>query len=86
VRFLLFVQVVGFSRILSTAENLVPILLSFYLGSWSDIYGRIPYIAVSMTGKVVQNLWMNTVQAHQLDCQGSAIKGYPLKQSTGLAR
>jgi hypothetical protein len=46
--------VVSFSRILSTAEHLVPILLSFYLGSWSDIYGRIPFIAINMTGKVEQ--------------------------------
>jgi hypothetical protein len=49
---MLILQVASFSRVMSIAEHLIPILLSFYLGSWSDIYGRIPFIAVSMTGKV----------------------------------
>jgi hypothetical protein len=46
-------QVSSFSKVLSTTEHLVPILLSFYLGSWSDIYGRIPFIAICMAGKVI---------------------------------
>jgi len=49
---LLLVQMVSFFRVLSLGEHLLPILLSFYLGSWSDIYGRIPFLAINMTGKV----------------------------------
>ena len=44
----------GFLRVLTLTENLVPILLSFYLASWSDMYGRIPFIAVNITGRVTQ--------------------------------
>ncbi len=37
---------------MSLTYNLLPVLLSFYLGSWSDTYGRIPFIAINMMGKV----------------------------------
>ena len=35
---------------MSLAEHLVPILFSFYLGSWSDAWGRKPFIYMSMSG------------------------------------
>ena len=33
-------EVVSFNNIISLAENLIPILFSFYIGSWSDRFGR----------------------------------------------
>ena len=33
-------EVVSFNNVLSLAENLIPILFSFYIGSWSDRFGR----------------------------------------------
>ncbi len=42
----------SFSQVMSLTYNLLPVLLSFYLGSWSDTYGRIPFIAINMMGKV----------------------------------
>ena len=33
-------EVVSFNSIISLAENLIPILFSFYIGSWSDHFGR----------------------------------------------
>ena len=39
-----------FYNYMSLAEHLVPIFISFYLGSWSDHWGRKPFIFLSMTG------------------------------------
>jgi hypothetical protein len=47
-------QMTKFFWILSLMEQLLPIIISFHLGSWSDTYGRIPFIAINMIGKVVQ--------------------------------
>ena len=33
-------EVVSFNNVISLAENLIPILFSFYIGSWSDRFGR----------------------------------------------
>ena len=33
-------EVVSFNNVISLAENLLPILFSFYIGSWSDHFGR----------------------------------------------
>ena len=33
-------EVVSFNNVISLAENLMPILFSFYIGSWSDRFGR----------------------------------------------
>ena len=48
------IQVVNFSNIISLSENLVPIFLSFYIGSWSDKFGRIPFIALFMVGTLLR--------------------------------
>ena len=37
----------------TTTEHVVPILLSFYIGAWSDRFGRKPFLAVCMAGKLV---------------------------------
>ena len=44
---------VSFGTIISLAEHVIPILLSFYIGSWSDRYGRKPFLAVCMIGKLM---------------------------------
>ena len=46
-----FPQVVDFNKIISVAENLIPVALSFYIGSLSDTYGRKTFIAINMAGK-----------------------------------
>ena len=46
-------EVVSFNAIKSWTEHLVPILLSFYIGSWSDHFGRKPFLALCMFGKLV---------------------------------
>ena len=33
-------EAVSFNNVISLAENLIPILFSFYIGSWSDRFGR----------------------------------------------
>jgi len=45
-------EVVSFKAIISWTEHLVPILLSFYIGSWSDHFGRKPFLALCMAGKM----------------------------------
>ena len=50
---LYFQQVVSFGAVISLTEHLVPIFLSFYIGSWSDKYGRKPFLAVCMIGKLL---------------------------------
>ena len=34
------VQVVSFNQVISLTENFIPIFFSFYIGSWSDKFGR----------------------------------------------
>ena len=46
-------EVVSFNNVITLSEHLVPILLSFYIGSWSDHYGRKPFLAFCMVGKVI---------------------------------
>ena len=46
-------KVVYFNNIISITEHVVPILLSFYIGAWSDRFGRKPFLAVCMAGKLV---------------------------------
>ena len=33
-------QVVSFNQVISLTENFIPIFFSFYIGSWSDKFGR----------------------------------------------
>ena len=47
-------KVVNFNNIISLSANLVPVLLSFYIGSWSDKFGRIPFIALFMVGMLLR--------------------------------
>ena len=44
---------VDFNNAISITDNFVPILLAFYIGSWSDKFGRKPFIALFMVGKLV---------------------------------
>ena len=59
----------SFYNYISLAEHLIPIFISFYLGSWSDHYGRKPFIYISMTGFLfssVMNL-MNVIYLKEWD-------------------
>ena len=47
-------KVVNFNNVISFSENIVPILLAFYIGSWSDKFGRIPFIALFMAGTLLR--------------------------------
>ena len=51
--FFYFLQVINFNNVISLTENFVPILLAFYIGSWSDKFGRKPFIALFMVGKLL---------------------------------
>ena len=51
-----------FYNYISLAEHFVPILISFYLGSWSDHWGRKPFIYMSMTGMMFSSV-MNLMNA-----------------------
>jgi len=52
----------SFYNYISLAEHAVPILLSFYLGSWSDHQGRKPFIYICMTGMLLSSV-MNMMSA-----------------------
>ena len=47
------VQVVSFNQVLAATENLGPILISFYIGSLSDKFGRRRFMAFCFGCKVV---------------------------------
>ena len=55
-----------FNSVKSLAEHIVPIALSFYLGSWSDSIGRKPFIFFCITGSFVASI-MNLCNAIYLD-------------------
>ena len=60
---------VSFKAIRSWTEHLIPILLSFYIGSWSDHFGRKPFLAFCMIGKLggaLMNL-LNAIYLEQWD-------------------
>ena len=50
---LFYTQVMNFNNVISLTENFVPIILAFYIGSWSDKFGRKPFIALFMVGKLL---------------------------------
>ena len=50
---LFYAQVMNFNNVISLTENFVPIILAFYIGSWSDKFGRKPFIALFMVGKLL---------------------------------
>ena len=52
----------SFYNYISLAEHLIPIFLSFYLGSWSDHWGRKPFIYLTMTGMLFSSV-MNLINA-----------------------
>ena len=49
-------EVVSFNNIIAITNNVVPILLSFYLGSWSDRLGRLPFLGLYMIGRTLAGL------------------------------
>ena len=56
----------SFNQIFSWTENTVPILLAFYIGSLSDQYGRLPFLALCMMGKLAGSFF-NLLNAIYLD-------------------
>ena len=61
-------QVVSFKNVIALTEHLVPILLSFYIGSWSDRFGRKPFLAFCMIGRtlgavgnLISGIWLDEV-------------------------
>ena len=42
----LLFQYMSFNNIIAMTEHFVPILLSFYIGSWSDKFGRKVFLVV----------------------------------------
>ena len=46
-------EVISFNNIIAITEHTIPILLSFYIGSWSDRFGRKPFLAFCMIGKTL---------------------------------
>ena len=47
------IQVINFNNAKSLTENFVPILIAFYIGSWSDKYGRKPFIFLFLAGTFI---------------------------------
>ena len=66
------VQVISFNSIIAITNNVVPILLSFYLGSWSDQFGRLPFLAIYMIGRILAAL-ANFLNAVYLDEWGKWV-------------
>lgn len=44
---------VNFNNARSLTENFVPVIIAFYIGSWSDKYGRKPFMFLFMTGTFI---------------------------------
>ena len=42
-------EVVHFNSIIALTTNLVPLLLSLYIGSWSDRFGRKPFLGQALS-------------------------------------
>ena len=83
-----YLQVVSFNNIIAITNNLIPILLSFYLGSWSDQFGRLPFLALYMTGRTLSAL-ANLLNALYLEEWGKwvwlATVMPPLNLSGGIS-
>ena len=81
-------QVVSFNNIIAITNNVIPILLSFYLGSWSDQFGRLPFLAIYMAGRTLSAL-ANFVNSIYLDEWGKwvwlATVMPPLNLSGGIS-
>ncbi|XP_023322692.1 uncharacterized protein LOC111697052 isoform X2 [Eurytemora carolleeae] len=46
-------EVVYFNNIITYAEYFLPVIISFYIGSWSDIFGRKGFIALCVAAKTL---------------------------------
>ena len=81
-------QVISFNNIIAITNNVIPILLSFYLGSWSDQFGRLPFLALYMVGRTLSAL-ANLVNSIYLDEWGKwvwlATVMPPLSLSGGIS-
>ena len=42
-------EVVNFNGIIALTTNFVPLLLSLYIGSWSDRFGRKPFLGQTLS-------------------------------------
>ena len=63
-----YFQVVSFRNVIALTEHIIPILLSFYIGSWSDRFGRKPFLAFSMIGRtlgavgnLISGIWLDEI-------------------------
>ena len=83
-----YLQVVSFNNIIAITNNVIPILLSFYLGSWSDQFGRLPFLALYMLGRTLSAL-ANLLNALYLEEWGKwvwlATVMPPLNLSGGIS-
>ena len=63
-----YLQVVSFNNVIAITNNVIPILLSFYLGSWSDQFGRLPFLGLYMIGRTLSALanFLNAVYLKEL--------------------
>ena len=58
----------SFKNVIALTEHIIPILLSFYIGSWSDRFGRKPFLALSMIGRtlgavgnLIAGIWLDKI-------------------------
>ena len=79
---------VSFNNIIAITNNVIPILLSFYLGSWSDQFGRLPFLGLYMIGRTLSAL-ANLLNAVYLEEWGKwvwlATVMPPLNLSGGIS-
>ena len=47
-------EVADFNNVVAIVENVIPIVLAFYLGSWSDHWGRKPFLILCMFCKLLR--------------------------------
>ena len=57
---LFYAQVMNFNNVISLTENFVPIILAFYIGSWSDKFGRKPLLAFSSSVMCISIIALGT--------------------------
>ena len=84
------VQVVSFNQVMAATENLGPILISFYIGSLSDKFGRRRFMAFCFGCKVVASAsaanLTGTGDRRQPRAQPAAANMRKLKWSTELVQ
>ena len=49
-------EVAVFMNAVAMMEHIVPVVLAFYIGSWSDQWGRKPFILICMSCKLFRSI------------------------------